>query len=195
MRWALLAVLAVGCASAPKPKVVAAPTVAMTKRAEARPLPPDPADEALPEGLGPDFKPVPVEAGECIPEKPKAPVEGAEPVKGPCPARAGILISEPKVARIKLYQIRYKELRKTYVADRLEWSAHRELYEVKLSMFNTEIVKLNQDLDEALEESWWEENDGTIGVTVGLVAGGILAYLMAKAMAEAVPDTVTVEGM
>ena len=176
--FAVLLVLSVGCASAPK--VVTEPTVAERKWAEERDLPPDPGEEELPEGLGPDFPPEAVEVGQCSPDE----AEGSEEAQGPCPDKAGILISEQKAARIKLYQIRYKELRKTYEADRSLWRAHRELYETKLELALKELKRT----EERAERSWWEKHDGTIGLGVGVVVGSALAVGIAAALDAALGD-------
>ena len=178
MKPLLPVILLVGaCASAP----AARPVVPESRRAEQKPLPADPAQEALPEGLAAGEWAVPVEAGECVP------VGEGEPAKGPCPVQAGVLISERKAARVALYKIRYVELRRTVEADRIAWGADRELYETKLQLALDEI--------EELQPTWWDENKGTALLAVGFLAGGIIAVVVAHAMADAVPDTVTVEGM
>jgi hypothetical protein len=166
----ILLVLAVGCAGVPKPD----PVVPERKRAEDRPMPTDPSEEALPDGLGPDFPPEPVEIGSCLPEGSAPPPAGVE---RPCPAQAGILISEPTAAKARLYQIRYAELRKTYEADRIEWRAHRELYEVKLDLAHKEIVEL--------QPTWYEENDATFALIGGLVLGGVISIGIAAGLDEA----------
>ena len=71
-----------GCATVPH----AAPTVAINveKRVEMRPLPTDPATEALPPGTPKDDWVLPTEAGSCL-DKAGKPVAGAT---GPCPAQS-----------------------------------------------------------------------------------------------------------
>jgi len=173
---AVLMALTFGCATAPKP--VVAPVVREAQRAEERPLPEDPDLAELPVDQGVDFKPVPVEAGECLPEGQDGPPEGVE---RPCPALSGILISERTAWKARLYQIRYKEMRKLYQSDRLLWGAHRELYEEKLNLSREELQRVH---DEATP-TWWEENDGTIGLISGLILGGVISIGIAAGINEA----------
>ena len=129
------------------------PTVPDTvvKRVEQQPLPPDPADEPLPDGIPPGEWVEPVEAGACAGKAP------------PCPEKSGILVSEARAVRDAKYRVRYKELRKNYEADRVVWGAHRELYEERLKLADREI----QDL----QPNWWDRNKLQIGVVGGVIIG------------------------
>jgi hypothetical protein len=85
---------------------------------------------------------------------------------------AGILVSEARAARDALFRIRYRELRRTYEADRQVWGAHRELYE--------EQIRRDREALEQARPDWWEQNDATVvgaitfilgaAITVGIVA-------------------------
>ena len=122
-----------------------------TKRVEVTPLPPDPAEEPLPDGFAKGEWVEPLEAGGCL-DQPQ-----------PCPKRSGIAVSEERAWRDGLFRLRYKELRRAYEADRSVWGAHRELYEERLKLADHAI----QDL----QPSWWERHDWQIGVMGGIIAG------------------------
>jgi hypothetical protein len=168
---AALMVLSVGCGGATT--VVARPMVAENRRPEARELPQDPAQEALPEGIPtdpPETHVEALEAGSCVSE------DGSTVAQGPCPAASGLVISEARAARDALYRIRYPELRRTYQADRQVWSAHRELYETQIQEDREEIRRL--------QPGWWEEHDGTIMGVVGLVLGAAITTAITVAVQE-----------
>lgn len=155
-----------GCGASQAPQV--RPIVAEDRRPEARALPIDVREEPLPEGTpvtpGEDYV-VPVTAGEC---------EGATE---PCPAEDGIQVSEARANRDALYRIRYRELRDTYDADRMVWSAHRELYEAQVAADREEIARL--------QPSWWELHDAEIMTAVGLVVGAALTVAITFAVNQA----------
>lgn len=170
MRTLVLGALVLaGCATTNSAYV---PTVALTpeKRVETRPLPPDPATEALPPGTPPGDWAQAQEVGECFDKNGKA-LPGAP---SPCPAKAGLLLSEAKVARDVMYRIRYPELRKSYEADRAVWAAQRELYETRLN-----------DAQKALhdaEPNWFQRNAGQLGVVGGFVLGAGMAVAIVFAV-------------
>lgn len=161
---AALMVLAVGCGASTATTV--RPLVAENRQPEARELPPDPVEEALPEGIPTDPPETAVEAleaGSCPPDAVQ-----------PCPAQSGILVSEARAARDALFRIRYRELRRTYEADRQVWAAHRELYETQ--------VRLDREEIQRLQPGFWEEHDAEILGVVGFVIGaaitiGIMAVI------------------
>jgi len=163
---ALCALLALGCGAAQAPQV--RPIVAEDRRPEARALPTDVREEPLPEGTpvtpGEDYV-VPVTAGECA---------GATET---CPAEDGIQVSEARANRDALYRIRYRELRDTYDADRMVWSAHRELYEAQVAADREEIARL--------QPSWWEQHDAEIMAAVGVVVGAALTVAITFAVNQA----------
>jgi hypothetical protein len=121
------------------------------KRIEVRPLPPDPATEKLPEGFPKGDWVIPYEAKECR-EKPEE-----------CPQISGILISESRAYFDAMYRVRYKELRKTFEADRSVMGVHRELYESRLELADREIQNL--------QPGWWDRHKFQIGVVGGIVLG------------------------
>lgn len=164
---AALLILLVGCASTPK----VAPVIPAPRHPELRELPADPRTEPLPDGFsGPEWA-EPQEAGACRPGGAREP-EKADP--GPCPARAGVLVSEAKAARIKLYQIRYEELRTTYEADRTVWQAQRELYDA-------EIARRDKYIEDS-KPSWWEENRAEFYGIGGMLLGATITILISHAV-------------
>lgn len=153
---ALLLFLA--CASACAGAKPLEPTIPESKRVEAEPLPPDPETEKLDSNVPPEDWVEALEPGSCTDAtgKPTTNVK-------PCPARAGIAMSEAKAARFGLFKIRYKELRTNYVSDRNVWAAQRELYETRLKLADKAI----QDL----QPGWWDRHKGEFGVIGGFILG------------------------
>lgn len=147
-----------GCATTSTAYV---PTVAITpeKRVEMRPLPPDPAKEALPPGTPQTDWVEPLEAAGCLDKAGKA-VSGAS---SPCPARSGLLSSEARASRDALFRLRYPELRQTFEADRAVWAAQRDLYETRLEQADTALKKA--------EPGWFQEHALQLGVIGGFVLG------------------------
>jgi hypothetical protein len=137
------------------------PTVpnSVIKRVEERELPPDPGEEKIPEEIPKGNWVEPIEKGECLD------VNGTpdpDTVR-PCPSKSGIAVSEERAFRDGLYRVRYKQLRKLYVADRDVWSAHRELYEERLKLADKAIHDL--------QPSWFDRNKMQLGVIGGVVLG------------------------
>jgi len=178
----VLVIFAVGCGAAQTPEV--RPLVAEDRRPEARELPQDARDEALPEGTptepGEGYV-VPVDAGECIPpggiQMPDSEDDEDRFVAGPCPEQSGIMVSEARANRDAIYRIRYREMRDTYEADRRVWSAHRELYEAQVQADREEIARL--------QPTWWERHDGTILTAVGVVVGAAITVAITFAVNQA----------
>ena len=157
----LLAVLLVGCASTQK----VVPVVPTQRQPEIREMPPHPAAESLPEGFaGPEWS-QPLEAGSC-------PAEAPEGDAKTCPEKAGILVSESKAARIKMYQVRYEELRRYYEADRTTWSAQRMMYEAEVAR-RDKYIEDNQP-------TWWDDHKaefyGIGGMLIGAVITAVVTY-------------------
>lgn len=174
MRFAviLLLLLIAGCATTAP---VVEPTVPAWKMVEAEPLPPDPATEKVPFQDG-DWA-VPMDEEECITKDGKLVADAPRP----CPGKGGILLSEEKTARLKLFQLGYQQLRVNYVADRQVWAAQRVLYETRL-----------KDAAEALhraQPNWFQAHAFELGLFSGIVVGvgtviGVL-YGVAPAFASA----------
>ena len=165
------AVLALGlfltrCAAAPQPSFLVRPD----RVVETRPLPPDPSTEALPTGTDPADYTEPQEPGECLDAQgrplPTAP--------RPCPARGGLLLSDARVIRASFYQIRYRELRIGYEADRGVWTAHRELYEGQLRRAEEHI--------RSLQPSWLERNALSLGLAGGFVLGAVTTIVLVSVL-------------
>lgn len=147
-----------GCATT-KPAAYA-PLFGAAKRVEEKPLPPDPAEEALPklpDGSALTEWVEPLEKGSCIDATGKA--VGSKP----CPAVEGLAVSEGQATRDLLFRTRYRELRRLYDADRGIWSAHRELYEERLRTADEALKKAEPD--------WWQRNKGEVGTITGFVLG------------------------
>ena len=155
--YLVLALILTGCAG---PRFQA-PTVpdSVIKRVENRELPPDPAVEPIPDNIPKGDWVTTIGKGECL-DQDGTPELGAT---NPCPAKSGIVVSEERAYRDALYRIRYRELRKTYGADRMVWSAHRELYEERLKLAGQAI--------ENLQPSWLDRNKLQLGVVGGVVLG------------------------
>jgi hypothetical protein len=138
-----------------------APTVpdSVIKRVETRELPPNPATEPIPENIPRGDWVTTIAKGECL-DTDGTPELGAT---NPCPAKSGIVISEERAYRSALFRIRYVEIRKTFDADRMVWSAHRELYEERLKLAGQAI--------EDLQPSWFDRNKLPLGVVGGVVLG------------------------
>jgi len=137
------------------------PTVpdSVIKRVEERELPPDPEKEKIPEEIPKGEWVEPINKGECLDTAGTPDTEATRP----CPAKDGIAMSEETAYRSGLIKIRYRELRKTYEADRMVWSAHRELYEERLKLADKAIHDL--------QPTWWDRNKLQFGVVGGLVLG------------------------
>ena len=86
----VLALLLSAC-SGPRIQVPTVPD-SVIKRVEARELPPDPAVEPIPENIPLGDWVVPIEKGECL-DANGTPEVGATT---PCPAKAGLVISEER---------------------------------------------------------------------------------------------------
>lgn len=157
------------------------PVVAENRRPEARELPVDPDHESIPEGydttLGEDHV-EPMEEGSCIPAHgitvPAS--DDDQVIPGPCPTWGGIAISETRAARDAMYRIRYRELRRTFEADRRVWSAHRELYESQVAEDRREI--------EHLQPTWWDRHGLAVGVAGGFILGAATAILITYAIEQ-----------
>ena len=149
----LLVVLLSGCATIrPVPL-----TVPEAKWVETQPLPTDPATEKIAAKDGEWV--VPMDEEQCIQKDGKIASDAGKP----CPGRGGLLVSEEKITRLKLYEIGYKQLRANYAVDRVVWSAQRDLYEARL-----------KDAGEALQRShpdWFQLHAGELGTLLGLVVG------------------------
>lgn len=131
-------------------------------RVEEQPLPPDPAQEKLPDGVPVGDWVEPLEAGSCA----QAPAT--------CPPRSGIVVSEARAARDALYRIRYPELRRTFEADRQVMKAHRELYEERLRHADLAIQKL--------QPGWWQRH----GSSIAFIGGFLLSTVASVAVFAAV---------
>jgi hypothetical protein len=155
MRKTILVVLAFlsGCATlAPVPL-----TIPETKWVETQPLPADPSTAKVPFSDG-DWA-VPMDEEECI-TKDGMPVADAPK---PCPGKGGILVSEEKIARLKLFQLDSNQLRQNYAADKLVWAAQRMLYEARLKDAGEAIQKLQPD--------WFQLHATEIGMLFGMLVG------------------------
>lgn len=166
----LVLVVASGCATTP---MVPQPLIAAEKAVEAKPLPPDPALEALPAGTPVGDWVEALEAASCLDKAGKA-LPGAP---SPCPARSGIASSEARAARDALYRIRYPELRRMYEADRQLWGAHRELYEERVRTGAEELKKA--------QPNWWQQHGPALGVVGGFVVGAAMTVAITYAVNQA----------
>lgn len=146
-------------------------TVPENKWVEAQPLPVDPATEKV---EAPDGEwAVALNAGDCWDEKGEK--DAAAPK--PCPEKSGILFSEGKAGRLKLYEISYKALRLNYEADRQVFGAQRLLYEARL-----------RDAGEAAQRDqpgWVKAHAAELGVLGGMVVGAAMAVGVIYAVAPA----------
>lgn len=153
--------LAFGLSACATTQAQTPPTVptTLTSRVEERALPVDPGEEALPQGIPVAEWVEPQEAGACFDQR-----GTVQPGVGlPCPARAGILVSEGRAARDGLYRVRYRELRTHYQGDRQVWMVQRELYETRLRLADQRIREM--------QPTWWQQNGAYVALGVGLVAG------------------------
>jgi hypothetical protein len=143
------------------------------RQVEKRPLPPDPVDAPLPEGIPPEeFPPEALEEGSCTTGAGK-PTTGAPT---PCPDKSGILISEAKAARLKMYTTSYKELRLLYEADRAVWEVQREYYEARLALADDRLKEL--------EPTWFQQNQLALGVAGGFLLGAALTLSLVAILDE-----------
>ena len=153
----LLVFLLSGCATlAPVPL-----TIPETKWVEAEPLPPDPATEKIAAKDG-DWI-VPMDEEQCIGKDGKIVSDAPKP----CPGKGGLLASEERITRLKLYEMDSKALRLNYMADRRVWAAQRALYEARL-----------KDAGEALQKAqpdWFERHSFQLGVLGGAIIGVVMA--------------------
>lgn len=115
-----------------------------TKRPEMAPLPPNPADEPLPEKTPKGDWLYPVEKDEKADD-------------------AGILVSEERATRDGMYRVRYKELRSICEADRAQWKAQRDIYEWQVAAARDALKKA--------EPNWFDKHKGDLGLLGGLVLG------------------------
>lgn len=132
------------CACATAPKVEPLPFIPEARRPEVRELPANPREEKL-EGSfnGSEW------------------VEPAE--KGQTLAKAGMLVSETRMARDILFRTRYDELRRVYEADRMVWKTHRDYYEERLHLAHEEIL--------SLQPTWWDRNKDSVMLVGGVLVG------------------------
>ena len=170
----LASVLMSACASQRSAYVPTVPESAI-KRVEEQPLPPDPAEEPIPDEIPKGDWVVALDKGECLDEN-GVPENSAT---RPCPADSGIAVSEERAYRDGLYRLRYKELRKNYTADKQVWGVHRELYEERL--------KLSHKAIQDLQPSWWDRNKLSVGVVLGIVTG-VATSVAILTVTEAVRD-------
>ena len=168
----LATLFTVGCAASGENSL--RPLVAEDRRPESRDLPIDPQVESIPEGYDTTFGEdhiEPLEEGSCV-------AESGEAVSvGPCPSWSGIAISESRAARDVMYRSRYRELRRTYDADRQVWAAQRELYEAQIVRDREEIGNL--------QPTWWEQHDGTVLTALGVIVGAAITVAITFAVEEA----------
>lgn len=147
----LVLIFTVGCAT----PAAYVPTVAMERRIEEKPLPPDPATEPLPAGTP---------AGDWL-----EPVEKDQKL-----TRSGLLVSEARATRDGLFRIRYPELRRNYEADQQVWKAHRELYEARLKAADEALKKA--------EPGWWQQHGPAVGMVGGFLVGAALTVALTYAL-------------
>lgn len=167
----LLMVVCAGCATLQ----TVPPTVPEWKHAEDEPLPPDPgaADVNSPDGEWV----LPMDEQECITKDGKLTADAPKP----CPGKGGILMSEAKALRFKLYQLGYQQLRVNYVADRRVWTAQRLLYEARL-----------KDAGEALQKAqltWFERHAFQLGILGGALIGAAMSIGIVYGVAPALRTT------
>jgi len=163
VRSILILALLAGCASTQTPRLLPPPSAP-----ETRDLPPDPAEEPLPDGIPAGETVEPLEAGSCYD------ATGLRGGNYPCPRASGLLASEGWAVRAGFYRLRYRELREHYEADRSVWRAHRVLYE------STHAENLRRM--EAARPSWLVRNAFPIGLGAGLILGGVAATSVAAAL-------------
>jgi hypothetical protein len=168
----LVTVVAAGCATAP---VVPQPLISAKQVVEAKPLPPDPALEPLPNGTPAGEWVEALEAASCLDKAGKA-LPGAP---SPCPARSGIASSEARAARDALFRIRYPELRRMYEADRELWGAHRALYEERIATAEEELKKA--------QPNWWQQHGPALGMVGGFVVGAAMTVAITYALHHVAP--------
>jgi hypothetical protein len=157
MRKSFLALLLVGCATAPP----LAPTVPIDRRVEEEVLPPDPETEPLDSKLGSADWIEPLESGSCHDAVGKLLVR-------PCPVRSGIAMSEAKAARFGLYKLRYRQLRTNYEANMKVVGVQRELYETRLKQADKAIRDL--------QPSWLDQHSTELGILGGFALGVATVY-------------------
>jgi hypothetical protein len=170
MRLLVLALVATGCASVP---VIPEPLINQRQVVEAKPLPPDPALEALPDGTPAGDWVEALEAASCLDKAGKA----LPDAPSPCPSRSGIAVSEARATRDALYRIRYPELRRMYEADRQLWATHRELYEERVRTAAEELKKA--------QPNWWERHGPALGVVGGFAVGAAATVAITFAIHQA----------
>jgi len=168
---ALILVLATtaGCVAG-KTTIQRYPGISEDLRPEVRNLPIDPHDEALPDRTPSEDWTEGLEAGSCLNAQGVPITDHA----GICPSRSGVLISEARAARFYLYRIRYDELRKTYIADRMQWSIQRQLYESFLEHANQDIADLTP--------GWFARHALELGVVGRFATGAIITVGIAMAL-------------
>jgi hypothetical protein len=149
---ALLALLSSCATLAPVPL-----TIPEAKWVEAQPLPVDPSTEKVEPRDG-DWI-IPLDEEECIGKD----GEIAPSATTPCPGRGGLLVSEERITRLKLFQLGYVQLRANYIADRAVFSAQRALYEARLRDASETIQRM--------QPSWFQLHAMEIGVAFGMVTG------------------------
>jgi hypothetical protein len=166
----LVLVVATGCATVP---VVPEPLINTRHVVETKPLPPDPALEALPDGTPAGDWVEPLEAASCLDKAGKA----LPDAPSPCPSRSGIASSEARAVRDAMYRNRYSELRRLYEADRQLWGAHRELYEERVRTGAEELKKA--------QPNWWQQHGPALGVVGGFVVGAASTIAITFAIHQA----------
>jgi len=174
------ALIITGCGAAQSPEV--RPLVAENRRPEMQEMPLNAQTEPLPEDTPTDLPESyvePIEMGQCIPVYGTTvpPSEEEQTIPGPCPEQSGVFVSEARANRDVIYRIRYREMRRSYEADRQVWSAHRELYEAQIAADRDEI--------ENLQPTWFEQHDGEIMAAVGVVVGAAIAVAITFAVNQA----------
>jgi len=137
------------------------PSIPVSNYVENDSLPADPTTEKID---SPDGEWVaPLNEGDCWDEKGKLVTDAPKP----CPPKGGILFSEGKATRFKLFELRYHELRGNYVVDRRVFGAQRALYESRL--------KDAGELIQKMQPTWFERHSFQLGILGGAVIGAGMA--------------------
>jgi succinate dehydrogenase flavin-adding protein (antitoxin of CptAB toxin-antitoxin module) len=105
-------------------------------------------------------------------------IEGSEPPQKTPP---GILMSQEMTMRAARLKVAYDEMRGLYEVDLRTMDREREIYERHLKAADDEIA----DWKQKARRSWWELNQGTVGLVVGVVTGAALTIGIAAAIDQA----------
>lgn len=97
--------------------------------------------------------------------------------------RSGVLLSDAKARRAARFRVSYDELRALYEVDIRTWGRERDIFEHALTDADAEVARLRV----AAQRSFWEQNDGTIGLVVGLILGAAVVSGAAAVVAEIHP--------